>query len=66
MKTHKLVKGNVTVFFRIGKIEAEMRRQVGQDTDTHRTALTPLEANRKMNTLLRQGYAAQNSTQKQA
>lgn len=57
MKTYKLVKGNTTVHIRISRTDAEMKKTVDGKEDTTATALTPLEANRKVNALLRQGYA---------
>jgi len=56
MKVFTLVKGQKTIRIRIGKTEAEMKKSVGGNTDTTVTAMTPLEANRKVNDLLREGY----------
>lgn len=56
MKVFKLVKGNQTIHIRIGRTEAEMKKTVDGNADTSVTAMTPLEANRKVNQLLRQGY----------
>ncbi len=57
MKVFKLVKGEEIIRIRIGTTEAEMKKSVGGNTNTTVTAMTPLEANRKVNALLRQGYA---------
>jgi hypothetical protein len=56
MKVHKLTKGNSTVRFRVSKTDAEMRREVDGKQDTTTTALNPVEATRRMNELIRQGY----------
>lgn len=61
MKTHTIVKGDVTVFFRIGATDAEMKKQVGENKPTSIQSMTPIEATQKLNELLRQGYANKNA-----
>lgn len=61
MKTHTIVKDNITVYFRIGENDAEMKTQVGEAKPTSIKAMTPIEATRELNRLLRQGYANKNA-----
>lgn len=56
MTTYRLTKNNTTIHLRISKTEAEMRRTVDDQESTTRTWMTPMEGNRKVNSLLRQGY----------
>jgi hypothetical protein len=57
MKIYILVKGNETVTIGVGKTKGQMKRRIGDKEDTSVIEMTPLEANRKVNELLRQGYA---------
>lgn len=57
MKIHILVKGKEQITIGIGETKGEMKRRIGRAEDTTVTVMTPLEANRKVNELLRQGYA---------
>lgn len=61
MKTHTIVKNNITVYFRIGKDDAEMKTQVGDAKPTSIRAMTPIEATNELNRLLRSGYANKNA-----
>jgi hypothetical protein len=56
MTSYTLRKGNTQILIRISKESAEKVTRVGGNTSTSREAMTPLEANREVNRLLRQGY----------
>lgn len=56
MKTYRLVKNNVTIFIRIGKADADLKKSVDGNADTSMVSLTPLAANRQVNDLIRRGY----------
>lgn len=53
-----LTKGNTVVKFLITKERAEKTITVEGNANTTVQTLTPLEANRQVNALLRQGYKA--------
>lgn len=56
MKAYNLVKDNVEVSIRIHEDRAEMVRRVNGSVSTSRPQMTPLEANREVNALLRAGF----------
>lgn len=61
MKTYRLTKGEVTINIRVGKHDAEMKRHVGGNRDTSSKSMTPIEAQRKVSSLVLEGYRLQAS-----
>lgn len=57
--TYTLTKGTKKVRIRIDKETAEAINFVGEGMSTSKTILTPTEATRQVNDLIRQGYKAQ-------
>lgn len=66
MKAFNLVKDNVEVSIRIYEDRAEMIRRVDGNIGTSRPQMTPLEANREVNALLRAGYVNATAAKKAA
>jgi len=66
MKAYNLVKDNVEVSFRIYEDSAEMTRRVDGNVSTSRPQMTPLEANREVNALLRAGFRNAEAVRKAA
>lgn len=66
MKAFNLVKGNVEVSIRIYDDRAELVRRVDGNVSTSRPQMTPLEANREVNALLRAGYKNAEAARKAA
>lgn len=57
MTTYTLKKGNTEILIRITPSGGEEITRVGGNTSTSRKELTKFEANRRVNDLLREGYA---------
>lgn len=57
MTTYTLRQGKNEILIRILENTAEKISRVDGNTSTSRTVMTPLEANREINSLLRQGFS---------
>lgn len=66
MKAYNLVKDNVEVSIRIHEDRAELVRRVDGNISTSRPQMTPLEANREVNALLRAGFKNADAVKKAA
>ncbi len=58
MTCYTLTKGKTKIQFRIDAETAEQIKTVGENIDTNKTVMTPAEATREINLLIRQGYTA--------